>query len=307
MNYEVLGDPHLGRKFETGVPLHRKGEREHMQREKFIRSLMDTYADLHVCIGDLFDKFVVPPEVLLFAVGTYMEAAAKNPNTTYIVLRGNHDVSRNVDKASSWDIFVAMVDSHPNIVAVDDVPYTYENMLFIPYDPFNYDHLEVHLNAGIETVFGHFDIVDFGGHNVAPTELFARYGVKTLINGHDHVARELDRDGVHIIVTGSMEPFTHAEDKTGDLYVTVTLDELAKLDVRNKNVRVLLKDGETLPDDLDCLSLVAKRVIDDDADRTVDTEEFDSLDLDDMLALSLDGLTVKDSVLSFFKDLRHAN
>jgi DNA repair exonuclease SbcCD nuclease subunit len=307
MKYEVLGDPHLGRKFETGVPLHRKGEREHMQREKFLASLMNAKAEVHVTMGDLFDKFIVPPEVVLFASHAYMRAAEDNPNTTYVVLRGNHDVSRNADKASSWDLFCALVDQHPNVWAVDEHPIEYEGMLFVPYDPFNYDHLEVHLNAGIETVFGHFDIVDFGGHNVAPTELFARYGVKTLVNGHDHVGRRLVQHGVEVIVTGSMEPFTHAEDKTGDLYVTVTLDELAKLDVRNKNVRVLLKDGETLPDDLDCLSLVAKRVIDDDADRTVDTEEFDSLDLDDMLALSLDGLTVKDSVLSFFKDLRHAS
>lgn len=307
MKYEVLGDPHLGRKFETGVPLHRRGEREHLQREKFLASLMNAKAEVHVTMGDLFDKFIVPPEVVLFAAHAYMRAAEDNPNTLYVVLRGNHDVSRNADKRSSWDLFCALVYQHPNVWAIDEHPVEYEGMLFVPYDPFNYDHLEVHLNDGIEIVFGHFDIVDFGGHNVAPTELFARYGVKTLINGHDHVARELDRDGVHIIVTGSMEPFTHAEDKTGELYVTVTLDELARLDVHNKNVRVLLKDGETLPDDLDCLSLVAKRVIDDDADRTVDTQEFDSLDLDDMLALSLEGLTVKDSVLSFFKDLRHAS
>lgn len=307
MKYEVLGDPHLGRKFETGVPLHRKGEREHMQREKFLASLRDAKAEVHVTMGDLFDKFIVPPEVVLFAAHAYMRAAEDNPNTTFVVLRGNHDVSRNADKASSWDLFCALVDQHPSVWAVDEHPIAYEGMLFVPYDPFNYDHLEEYLNDEIDTVFGHFDVVDFGGHNVAPTELLARNGVQTLINGHDHLAREFDRHGVRVVVTGSMEPFTHAEDKTGELYVTVTLDELAKLDVHNKNVRVLLKDGETLPDDLDCLSLVAKRVIDDDADRTVDTEEFDSLDLDDMLALSLDGLTVKDSVLSFFKDLRHAS
>lgn len=306
-NLEVdwLGDPHLGRKFETGVPLHRRGEREYMQRQKFIDSIMSTTADVHVCLGDLFDKFIVPPEVVLFAAATYMQAAEQNPNTIFVVLRGNHDVSRNVDKASSWDLFYALVEPHGNIWAVDEHPVQMENMLFVPYDPFHYDYLDFHLNDEIDTVFGHFDLVDFGGHNVAPIELFARYGVKTLINGHDHLAREFDRHGVHIVVTGSMEPFTHAEDPTGDLYVTVTLDELAKLDVRNKNVRVLLKDGETLPDDLDCLSLVAKRVALDE-DRTVDTTEFDSLDLQDMLAMNLDGLSVKDSIMSYFKDLRVA-
>jgi len=306
VNYEVLGDPHLGRKFETGVPLHRKGEREHMQRQTFIDALMEATADVHVTMGDLFDKFIVPPEVVLFAAHTYMAAAERNPNTIYVVLRGNHDVSRNRDKASSWDIFCALVDQHPNVWAVDDVPASYENLLFIPYDPFNYDHLEEHLADGIDTAFGHFDVVDFGGHNVAPTELLASHGIKTLINGHDHLARELVRDEVRIVVTGSMQPYTHAEDKTGDLYVTVSLDDLGTLDLRDKNVRVLLKAGETLPTDLDCLSLTAKRVASDETE-TVDTTEFDSLDIDDMLAISLDGLTVKDSVMSFFKDLRHAS
>lgn len=303
MNVEWLGDPHLGRKFETGVPLHRKGEREHMQRQKFIDAVMNTKADVYVIMGDLFDKFIVPPEVVLFAAGTLMQAAEQN-STIYVILRGNHDVSRNRDKASSWDLFCALVDQHPMIWAVDDVPAQMENMLFVPYDPFNYDHLEEYLNDEIDTVFSHFDIVDFGGHNVLPSKLFADRGVKLVVNGHDHLARVERLHGVEVIVTGSMEPYTHAEDKTGDLYVTVTLAELANMDVSQKNVRVLLNPGETLPNDLDCLSLVAKRVTSDET-ATVDTTEFDSLDLDDMLALSLDGLTVKDSVLSFFKDLRH--
>lgn len=304
MKLEYLGDPHLGKRFDTGVPLHRRGDREYMQREKFITSLMNTKADVHINLGDLFDKFIVPPEVVLFAAGAYLEAASKNPNTLYVILRGNHDVSRNTDKASSWDIFCALVSRHPNVVAVDRTPWVYENLLFIPYDPFNYNHLEEYIAEGVDTAFGHFDVVDFGGHNVAPTELLARNGIKTLINGHDHLAREFDRHGVRVIVTGSMEPYTHAEDPSGQLYVTVTLAELAELDVQNKNVRVLLKPGETLPEDLDCLSLVAKRVSDDQEDRTVDTSEFDTLDLKDMLAITLEGLSIKDQLIGYFNDLQ---
>lgn len=301
MKIEWLGDPHLGRKFETGVPLHRRGERERNQLAKFRASLMDATAEVHVTMGDLFDKYIVPPEVVLFAAATYMEAAARNPNTLYVVLRGNHDVSKNADKASSWDLFVALVDAHGGIWAIDIEPAAYENLLFVPYDPFNYDHLEEHLGPDIDTVFGHFDIVDFGGHNVAPTELFARHGVKTLINGHDHLARQLTRHGVEIVVTGSMEPFTHAEDPTGQLYVTVSLDQLAVGDFRDKNVRVVLKPGEALPDGVDCLSLTAKRVGSDE-DRVVDTTEFDSLDLDQMLVAALEGLSIKDQLLGYFHD-----
>lgn len=302
-DYEVewLGDPHLGRKFETGVPLHRRGEREHMQREVFLKSVMNTTADVHVTMGDLFDKFIVAPEVVLFAAHAYMRAAEQNPNTQYIILRGNHDVSRNADKASSWDLFCALVYDHGSIWAIDHEPAKYENMLFVPYDAFSYDGLEEYLSEEIDTVFSHFDIVDFGGHNVIPSELFSRNGVRLVVNGHDHLARVEHLHGVEVIVTGSMQPYTHAEDQKGDLYVTVSLEELATLDVKNKNVRVLLKEGETLPDDIDCLSIVAKRVTTDE-NVTVDTTEFDSLDLDDMLAISLEGLSVKDSILGYFRD-----
>ena len=176
-----------------------------------------------------------------------------------------------------------------------------ENLLFVPYDPFNYDHLEQFITNEVDTVFGHFDVVDFGGHNVVPTKLFSKHGIGLVVNGHDHLARVEWRDDVEIVVTGSMQPYTHAEDRTGELYVTATLEELQNLDVKNKNVRVLLKDGEALPEDLDCLSLTAKRVAVDET-VTVDTTEFESLDVKDMLALTLDGLSVKTEILSRFAE-----
>lgn len=303
MNVEWLGDPHLGRKFETGVPLHRKGDRERMQWEQFRTALLTTRAEVHVTMGDLFDKFIVPPEVVLRAVDTYRRAAEENPNTLFVVLRGNHDVSRNAEKASSFDLFDAMLYEDGNIWVISDAPHQHENMLFIPYDPFNYDYLEDYLTDEVDTVYSHFDIVDFGGHNVIPTELFARHGIKTAINGHDHNRRNLTRHGVEITVTGSMQPYSHAEDADGTLYITCTLDELASLDVREKNVRVLLHPGETLPVDLDCLSLTAKRLgAPDDETATVDTTEFDAIDLDAMLCDTLAGLSIAELVVTHFRE-----
>ena len=303
MNVDWLGDPHLGRKFETGVPLHRKGDRERMQWEQFKTSLLVTKADVHVTMGDLFDKFIVPPEVVLRAVDIYRRASEQNPNTIYVVLRGNHDVSRNTEKASSFDLFEAFLREDNNIWVISDAPQAYENMLFIPYDPFNYDHLEGYLNGSIDTVFSHFDIVDFGGHNVIPTETFARHGVKTAINGHDHSRRKLVRHDVEIHVTGSMQPYSHAEDADGSLYVTCTLEELGSLDVKDRNVRVLLQPGETLPADLDCLSLTAKRLgLVDDTTATVDTSEFDAVDLDAMLCAALAGLSIAATVVNHFRE-----
>lgn len=298
---ELLGDPHAGRKFETGVPLHRRGEREQLQMMKFRDNLLNTDVDIHINMGDTFDKFIVAPEVVLAVASYYFSAAEKNPNTLYIILQGNHDVSRNKDKASSFDLLSALVYSHPNIWAIDAEPVVYDGLLLVPFNMFGYGDLENYITPDVKAVFGHFDVVDFGGLNVVPTELFAKHGISHVYTGHDHVARVERRHNVEITVTGSMEPFTHAEDPEGKAYVTLTLAELAGRDVTNMNVRILLADGETLPTDIDCLSLTAKRVSSDEI-VTVDTTTFDAIDLGDMLASALGGLAVKDLILGFYHD-----
>lgn len=56
----LTGDPHLARAFRTGVPLHRLGDREEMVWQDFQQQL-ETSAEVTIILGDLFDKFVVPP------------------------------------------------------------------------------------------------------------------------------------------------------------------------------------------------------------------------------------------------------
>lgn len=50
----AIGDPHLGRKFEVGVPLARRGQREAAQMRDFREKLMEE-ADVCIVVGDLFD------------------------------------------------------------------------------------------------------------------------------------------------------------------------------------------------------------------------------------------------------------
>ena len=50
---------------------------------------------------------------------------------------------------------------------------------------------------------------------------------------------------------------------------------------------------------------MAKRVSDDQEDRTVDTSEFDTLDLKDMLAITLEGLSIKDQLIGYFNDFQN--
>lgn len=295
----VMGDPHLGRKFKTGVPLHRVGERERLVWTQFADELYQCSTPFHINMGDLFDSFVVAPEVVLAAVRVYKKAAKMNPDTTYVVIEGNHDRAKDSSKASSFDLFANLVVSVPNIMVVQETAAQVGDYAVVPFHPFRHAaDLVNEITFKPKVIFGHWDIQDWGGDNVIPTKMMAKMGIKLAISGHDHVARTEKRDGVDIIVTGSMQPYTHAEDKTGEWYITTSLP--IEGDVTHKNVRVLLKKGETLPEDLDCLSLTAKRVTDEEEKTEVDTSDWDSLDLKDLLARELEGLSIKDTLMEEF-------
>lgn len=296
MKIELLGDPHLGRRFKTGVPLHRLGDREALVWQDFKASL-DTDADLHINMGDLFDKSVVPAAVVLQAAEIYQEAARAHPNTTFVILRGNHDVSRDSEYRSSFDLFTALVANEGMIRVVGDTPLVEFGLGFVGYHPFRPTaELVAEMPDNLKAVYGHWDIVEFGGDNVIPTKLLAEKGIHLAYSGHDHLARELDRDGVHIVVTGSMQPYSHAEDPNHTWYRTTELP--IDFDTANLNVRVILKEGESLPLDLDCLSLTAKRA--EAEDLVIDTSEFETFDIPTMLAGVLEGLSIKDELLERF-------
>src|ERR1700676_3269686 len=93
---KILGDPHIAKVFTNNVPLHRRGEREKMVWLQFERGLHPEGADCHVMTGDLFDRAIVQYEALMRAASLYRVAASSYPNTTFVVMRGNHDASRDL-------------------------------------------------------------------------------------------------------------------------------------------------------------------------------------------------------------------
>lgn len=298
-DYETMGDPHLGRRFKTGVPLHRMGEREELVWRDFRHGIETATSKFHICMGDLFDKAIVPPEVVIRAAQIY---AAGNPSTTYIILRGNHDASKDATKKSSFDLFKLLVKPMNNILVVEETVVS-GKVGFIPYDPFLTASEQVlALPDDLDLVFMHHDYQDWGGDYVIPTQLLADKGITQVVNGHDHLARVEKRHGVTVTLTGSLQPFTHAEDDTGEWYVTTSLACLPEIDVRNKNVRILLSEGESLPAEMDCLSITAKRVTEDEEGLEVDTSEFESLDLKDLLAKALGDLSIKDQLMEVFQN-----
>jgi len=289
---QLLGDPHLGKKFNSHVPRERLGEREEMVRKQFLEELEpidDTITD-HICMGDLFDKFRVPEEVILFAAQAYRDAAARNPNIEYYIIRGNHDASRDSSFKSSFDVFEALLEDVDGVNVISEEPLHVislgqEHTLY-PWHPFIHakEMVELHPPTKGGYVYGHWDILAFeegssSEENFVPTEHFKECaGIYT---GHYHLPKAFPLDGMTINITGSMQPYTHAEDEVGELYRTESLPEVVATLSANPehykyvNLRVLLGPDEVPLADIDCLSYRVKRMQKDEQENIdVDIESF---------------------------------
>lgn len=302
----VLGDPHLGRKFHRNVPLHRRGEREEMQWKIFRESLMVEDVDVHVCMGDLFDKSVVPYNVVLRTYECYLEATATYPDRDYVVIKGNHDGSRDADFRSAFDVLAKMLVNDVHF-AEGGWSWTNSNgIAFCPWDAFKTaEEIAADIPDSVTHVFGHWDVAGVS-HNFVPVELLKG---KHIYTGHDHKRRVEVIRGVPVNVVGSMMPYAHGEDADDaePMFVTLTLDELtARLEwekavhlppgdtYRNKCVRLDLKPGE-VPPEIDCLQLSVRRVKDDGQPEEVDVN-FDTFDMQALFQQSMNSAGVPDSI-----------
>ncbi|WP_037500531.1 metallophosphoesterase [Sphingomonas jaspsi] len=269
----LIGDPHLGRKFETGVPLDRRGEREARQLQKF-KDELATDCDINIMVGDLFDHPQVSLTTILEATDAYLNAAQNNPKRTYVAMAGNHDRSRQLGSIGAWELFRRLIgDDHPNIWVVDKPTFIdcgdYEQIACVPWQwgkPVVEQIEAMGESEHVPLVVLHHDLESFGGDDtyLVPAQLIRElFPNARIITGHWHLEGDYKLGGVEVTCTGSLEPYTHAEDPNGDLYVTLTVEELAAADpadLRDKAVRVLLRDGDELPIGLDCLQLTGKRI-----------------------------------------------
>lgn len=306
LTVKLLGDPHLGRSFLHGTPLHRRGEREQMQWVDFEMSLMQCQGiDVHVCMGDLFDKWTVPYTVIYRAAQTYLQAAKLNPNTRFVIIRGNHDASRDLERVSAFKLLTAMVWLHPQIIIADDMPKGLDladtKLSFMPWDPVLNAAEMVEKYADFiknaDAIFGHWDVVEaFGSDNLIPAKRLQELGVKRAITGHDHHKRDLVIDDLPVKITGSMQPYSHGEDHDGLLYISLSKTELESIQpslIRDKCVRVLLREGESIDKPVDCLQFTVKRLGDNSFnDEEGINVEFEGFDFDKLLTDTFDELKV---------------
>lgn len=320
---EVLGDPHLGKRFQAGVPLTRRGEREKMQRADFYESIMDTKADIHVCMGDLFDNFIIDLNTLLTTASFYRSAAESHPRTSYFILMGNHDMSRDVEKYSSFLVFKELVNDVMNIHVVDQaLSWSIGGQVFgfFPYHPFK-TSVEV-MSEFIEeydpssdkfsAIFGHWDLDSFGEmpHNIFPHELALQI-TDQAFTGHIHLPDIREYGNLELVVVGSMQPYNHSEDPEHKLYVSLTLDMLKAADpatLKNKCVRLLLGQNEEAPEGLDALQYITKNLDapDEGDDLEVVMEDFDfrQIIVNEMGLQGVDNQLVASAVMQEFDRLR---
>lgn len=278
---EFLGDPHLGKRFVNNVPLHRRGEREAMVLRDFRQSILETTADVHITVGDLFDAAVVTYNTILEAAKTYEEAA--KTGAEYVVISGNHDASRDLERSSAFDIFAKIVAPFDHVYVFKE-PTVWNGIAFFPWHPtLSTETLVRQLDLSKATMaVGHWDVDErMDPHNLIPTEALAAAGVTTAYTGHDHKKRTFVRDGVTVHVVGSMQPYAHGEESDESLYVTRTLAEAldAPKDYRDKCLRIRLAPGEVLEEQIDCLQLVLQREGDAEEEIDVQLGDFDIRDL----------------------------
>jgi DNA repair exonuclease SbcCD nuclease subunit len=266
-----MGDPHLGKRFENGVPLHRRGERETRQWRKF-KDELAVDCDINICMGDLFDHPQVSLSTIVDAAEAYELAAMRRPKTQFFIMAGNHDRSRQLATIGAWDLFKKILAGRfDNLFLVDYVGQV-ETLAFFPWEwgkPVA-DALNERFpkpNVEIEHVVLHHDLEAFGGDTsyMVPAKLIKERfpNCIRIVTGHWHIEGTYKIDGIDVDCTGSLEPYTHAEDPNGEIYKTFSLAQLREQDpasLKDKCVRVLLSEGEELPVDLDCLQITGKRL-----------------------------------------------
>ena len=281
--FVTLGDPHAGRQFLNNVPLHRRGDHEAMVWAEFEKQLDPRGAEVHVCMGDLYDRAIVPYGVVWRTAQAYLEAAFRHPSTLFVVLRGNHDASRNLEAISAFDLFTGLVARATNIRAVKD-HHAHNELVFFGWHPvlsatevIDAFRKEGRPDQQYLTSFSHNDVDPRSDpFNIIPIAELKELGITKAYTGHDHLKREIARDGLAIVVTGSMLPYAHGEDATGRTYVTMTLAEAtAATDLHDKCVRIKLFPGEVFDLELDCLQLQVIRPEEDVGMLDVSIGDFD--------------------------------
>lgn len=238
-NHYLIGDTHFGRKFKEGVPLDRRGEYEELIYKDFEYFVLDDNHNNIIFLGDLFDNPDVGVDCLYRVYSILSEVPDKN---NIYIIAGNHDLPKDITKKSSIEILEQMLRHKNNIKFIIKESYkTTDDILLVPYG-------QDFTPCG-EMICGHFEKEELN--------IFIDFD-KPVYSGHYHHPEWCGK----CYYVGSFYPLNFGEESDDSIMVTITLDDLESMrdELKNKRVRILLKKDESLPENLDCMQLVSKRI-----------------------------------------------
>lgn len=252
-NVSVITDTHFGRTFKEGVSLDRRGEYEAKILDDFGEFLLHPQTNLVVHAGDLFDTPEVNYEVLLKVYSKIRNAALENPLVCYYFIAGNHDLNRDDSKNEhcSFRLLQILLKTERNVEFVLENLVVRRDNAVIDLFPWDYKNEEFKVSPEVNYVIGHFN-------DPVPEAIANFKGIK--LSGHFH-KRHLTADGTFFV--GSFYPIAFGEESDDSEMITLTLNQYENMnneELKNKRVRILLKEGETLPVEHDCLQLIGKKV-----------------------------------------------
>ena len=141
-----------------------------------------------------------------------------------------------------------------------------------------------------DVVVCHLDKISYGNDdNVIPYDFLKSKGISVVISGHEHKPYHFTEGNMQVIGTGSLLPYSHAEDPEGKNYITFRnfddvkdfIDEYPE-GLKDMHVRVYIEDermDEFLALDLDTVSLQVNKLEQLDVDEGVTevvTESYDA-------------------------------
>ena len=252
-NVSVITDTHFGRTFKEGVSLDRRGEYEAKILDDFGEFLSHPQTNIVVHAGDLFDTPEVNYEVLLKVYSKIRNAALENPLVCYYFIAGNHDLNRDDSKNEhcSFRLLQILLKTERNVEFVLENLVVRRDNAVIDLSPWDYKNEEFKVFPEANYVIGHFN-------DPVPEAIANFKGIK--LSGHFH-KRHLTADGTFFV--GSFYPIAFGEESDDSEMITLTLNQYENMnneELKNKRVRILLKEGETLPVEHDCLQLIGKKV-----------------------------------------------
>lgn len=259
MDLHLIGDCHLGRVFKNDVPLNRRGEREAIFQQKFVEELRKGGAyPTCVQVGDLFDKAVVSLETLLFTMRVIREVAGEFPNTQFLFMAGNHDISRQSDRTSCFEVLTQLLKDVSNVRFALDTPLVHGGeMLLIPFSYGDFAEKLRGLTGKYRFICTHEDESVLIANRKELQKLLAEGG--QVLNGHIHLSSDMG----FFRNVGSLLPLAHGEDGEEEMFLTLAASDLPHIDpalLKNMCVRIRLEPGEVAPDPIDCLQWKIERV-----------------------------------------------